>query len=410
MDRQLDPRIRTTRIVRRAAMAAALAGFAWAAVAASLSFMRPSVKYGDLRMARVERGAIDSGFDAAGTIVPAAERSLSSPIDARVLRILKRAGSVVRAGEPLLELDTSSAQLSLETLRDRIAQTRSQRLHLESQRDQTVEGLRSRLQQQRLDLEIIRYRNRQHRTLRAEGLLSEEAARESDITVKKAEIDVQQLEKSIESTSRSTAAQIAAVDAELRSLSNQQEQARRQLELARTFADRDGVLTWIADQEGATIRAGDVIARVADLSSYRVEGTVSDVHAAELRPGQAVKVILERSLLRGTVASVDPTILQGTARFQVDLEKASDPRLRNSMRVDLFVVTGSRAGALKVRRGTFTNGVFRVAGDLAVRTHPRFGVTGTDELEIVSGLRAGDEVILSDMSDFAHASEVRLKR
>jgi len=52
------------------------------------------------------------------------------------------------------------------------------------------------------------------------------------------------------------------------------------LQLAMMHADRDGVVTSIVEDAGAMIHKGDVVARIADLSSYRVDATISDIHAA----------------------------------------------------------------------------------------------------------------------------------
>ena len=411
MDRQIDPNIRRQKYLRRAVVAVAVVGFSWAAFAASMSWLRPSVAYSSLRTARVERGTIEVGFDATGVVVPASERSLSSPIDARLLRVLKRAGATVRAGEPLLELDTSASQLQLASLDDRIAQNQSQRLQLESQRDQNVGQLRSQLEQRSLDLEITRYKDQQNQKLRAEGLLSDEAARQSAVAVRKGEIELRQLDAAVAATVRNAAAQLASVDADLRTLRAERLQATRQLELARTSADRDGVLTWVAEHEGSTIRSGDVVAKIADLSTYRIEGSVSDVHASELKPGLPVKTILENVTLAGRIASIDPTVRNGTVRFYVDLDSGADERLRNSMRVELFVVAGSRSRTLKVKRGLFRDGVvFRIAEDgTAQQTSPRFGLSGADDIEIVEGLAENDEVVLSDMSEYAHVRALKLK-
>ena len=70
-------------------------------------FIRPSVSRQRVRTARVTSGPIEAVITASGMVVPEAERALSSPVDARVLRILKRAGDPVAAGDPLVELDAS---------------------------------------------------------------------------------------------------------------------------------------------------------------------------------------------------------------------------------------------------------------------------------------------------------------
>src|SRR4029077_18222206 len=82
----------------------------------------------------------------------------------------------------------------------------------------------------------------------------------------------------------------------------------RLLDLSTTKSDRKGVLTWVLSQEGALVRRGDVIARIADLSSFRVDGSVSDVHAGQLRPGMSAVVRINDESLDGTISEVFPTV------------------------------------------------------------------------------------------------------
>jgi HlyD family secretion protein len=121
----------------------------------------------------------------------------------------------------------------------------------------------------------------------------------------------------------------------------------------------------------------------------------------------------DATLLDGTITSVDPRIENGVVRFWVDLDAASHPKLRNNLRVDVFAVTGARNNVLRVRRGQLgdseRDGVFIVRGDLAVRVPVRFGLAGEESLEIVEGAREGDEIVISNMTDYQGAKELRLK-
>jgi HlyD family secretion protein len=98
----------------------------------------------------------------------------------------------------------------------------------------------------------------------------------------------------------------------------------------------------------------------------------------------------------------------------VALDEKSSPLLRANLRVDVFVVTDRRATALRVKRGPFATtagrqDVFVVRGDKAVRTSVRLGLASFEYVEAAEGLYPGDEVIVSDMRDYAHVGEVRLK-
>jgi HlyD family secretion protein len=204
------------------------------------------------------------------------------------------------------------------------------------------------------------------------------------------------------------------VELDLATLRKERDDARRLLGLATARSDRSGVLTWVVIQEGTTVRRGDVIARIADLDSFRVEATVSDIHSSRLHAGQPARVILDGQPLTGRVATIDPTIENGAVKFKVDLDDARNAKLRNALRVDVLAVTDSRTNTVRVPKGPFAQGgasepVFVVQGDHAVRRTVRFGISGYQFYEVLDGLEPGDEVILSDMKDYVHLQRMNLK-
>jgi HlyD family secretion protein len=414
MDRELDRGYRRRMLVKRGVAAAA--GLALVVVVFVLlpGWLRPSVDAGRLRTAAVDRGPVEGTIEASGTVVPAFEKVLSSPVEARVVRILKRPGESVAPGDEILELDTSASETELERLEDLLAQKRAEQEELRLDLDSELADLTSRIETGRLDAQIHRYRLEQDRKLAAEGLLAEEALREAEVSSKKAEIGLRQLEDSLERTRRSHAAQLRGLELDFEILRGQRDATRRELELATTRADRVGVVTWVVREEGATVRRGDVIARIADLDSFSVEASVSDVHAARLAEGQPVRVLVDGEALAGQLSSVHPTIENGVVRFDAALDQPSHPKLRNNLRVDVLVVTGRRPDALRLPRASFPAGaaaqVFVVEGDRARRRAVRFGLTGYDYVEVVDGLTGGDEVILSDMSPYLHLDEVEIDR
>jgi HlyD family secretion protein len=118
--------------------------------------------------------------------------------------------------------------------------------------------------------------------------------------------------------------------------------------------------------------------------------------------------------LAGRVTQILPAIQDGAISFQVTLDQRYDPRLRPNQRVDVQVATAHKDDVIRVKRAAFpaVNGrtvAFVVRGDRAVRTPVELGVASFDCLEILKGLAVGDEVILSDMADHAHLTEVEIR-
>lgn len=414
MDRELDQSFQRRRMGRRLAWGAASLGLFVAVLVFLPGWLRPSVERDRIRTGVVDRGPIEGIVEASGTVIPAFEGVLSSPVDARVEKILKRPGETVRAGEEILRLDTSQYRLALETLEDNLAKKGNEQEQIRLGLDKSLRELRGRIESARLDAEASEYRAEQNRKLRKDGLVSEQTLKASEIEARKARIELSKLEDSVEDERRAAQARVQGLNLDLQTLYKERANALRQLDLATTRSDRAGVLTWVIPQEGATIRTGEVIARIADLDSFRVEAMVSDVHSSRLATGLPVRVMIDGQPLSGRLSTVYPTIENGAVKFAVDLDDPRHPKLRNNLRADVLVVTASRTGALRVPKGPFSQGsasdaVFVIDGNHAVRRTVRFGVTGYDHYEVLDGLSEGEEVILSDMSDYAHLQQVSLK-
>jgi HlyD family secretion protein len=414
MDRELDSDVRRRRLARRIAGGVTILGVGAVLLVGLPRWLRPSVARSKIRIAEVERGPVASAIEASGTVIPASEKTVSSPIEARVVRILKRAGQPVHDGDTLVELDTSVTRLEIGRLEDQLAQKRNEQTQLRIALDRILDDLEDQTEKARLDLDVLEARLARDRKLRADGLVSDETLREAEVEAQKAQLTLDHLAASMRGERRATAARLEGTALDLRILEKEQAEARHRLDLANARAAGNGVVTWVVAQEGATVARGEVVARVARLDTFRVDATVSDVHASRLAPGLPVEVVVDGRRLDGRLASVNPAIENGTARFLVDLLNPEDRGLRSNLRVDVYVVTGTRDEALRIARGPFADAgavrqVFVVEGGVARRRPVRFGLASRDFLEVLDGLRERDQVIVSDMQDYLGLTEVRLR-
>jgi HlyD family secretion protein len=412
-----------------------------AALAAALillpGWLRPSIARERLRTARVERGTVAAEITATGTVVPAAELSASSPFEGRVVAVRRRAGAVVAAGDELVELDAAAFEVERGRLEAQMAQLANEKEQLGLALDRSLIDLAGQLEVKRLDADLLTARAEQSRRLSADGLLPAVALRVAEVEAQKAAIEVRHLAATEAATRRSTAAQLAALDLQRNGRRAELAEVDRQIAMAAVRADRAGVVAWIVPEAGVTAHRGDVLARIADLGSFRVEASVSDVHSAHLVPGLPARVVVDGQEIPGRLAAVNPTIEDGAVKFTVDLADRRDPRLRANLRVDVLVETARRGGTLRLRSGPFlasagsagaggaagsagsagagesggaggADRVFVVRGGEAVRRDVRLGLLGADYCEVESGLAAGDEVVISDMKDYLHLQRVKL--
>jgi HlyD family secretion protein len=417
MDREIDISVRRRRLAKRIGVAVGVVVTMAALLIVVSDWLRPSIKRSRARFGVIQRGNLEATLTASGTVIPAHERVISCPVEARVERVLLKPGQFVEEGTEILELDTSATQLQLDRLEERRAQNNNDRLQRRLELEEKVLELESRIESQRLDLEIARFRLEQKRRLRDDGLIAEAEFKEAEVTVKKAEIELRRLDEEIVAEQRLNEARLERLALDGSILRKERDDARRQLRLANTAAPVAGVLTFVFEEVGATVQRGEVLARIADLESFRVEAKVSDAYAPRLDVGQDVHVLIGDNRLAARVSGILPMIEEGTIGFTVDLADSSHALLRHNLRVDVLVVTGRRADVLKAPRGPYIRGggdqhrVFVVDSDSgsALRTDVTIGLAGHEFYEVVNGLAEGDEVIISDVRDYLHADQVRLK-
>ena len=153
-------------------------------------WMRPSVVRARIRTARVTAGPVEAVIMASGTVSPEVERVLSSPLDARVLRLLQRPGAHLKKGDPVVELDVSESVLALEKVVKDLKIKDNQQAQTRLTLEKSLLDLDGRLEVKALELQSAQSQLQGDEQLFKEGLFSREALRRSELAVKQAQIEL----------------------------------------------------------------------------------------------------------------------------------------------------------------------------------------------------------------------------
>jgi HlyD family secretion protein len=408
--RTLDQR-RRARVLAVASAVAVLGLAAWG-VNRTIS---PSVAIDDIRVSEVRRGSIANTINAAGVVIPISETQVSSPIQSRVSRVLARPGQDVRTGDLLLELDDTSLRVAVDNLREQVAQQENRVESLQLAMNQKLKQVASDIELMQLDLESAQVKLDRYERLGKSGAFSTSDLDAARLAVKRSEIELRQKRESVADTRRATATDVEGARLQKSIYEKQLAQQQALLDQTRVRAPFDGILSWVLADEGASVAAGELVAKVSKLHSYRVEATVSDFYARYLAPGQKVRVAYSGQELPGRVQTVLPEIVDGTVKLRVDLDDPANPLLRNKLRVDVNIVTDSKPDALVVDAGPAFNGrgaqdAFVVDGNVARKATVTIGLGDGRTVEVLSGARAGDHLIVSDTSQFKHLDHIRISR
>jgi len=414
MDRPLTSQHHHRRRLRRLGLAVLVLIVAAIMVLAIRAWLSPSVDRSRIRTALVERGPVTETLTASGTVVPRRQTVITSAVDTRIGRILVRPGEQVESGQNLVDLDLTGARLALDRLSDQLALKQNERVR----RALTLQAERRDLAGRR-EVLALEYEARGYETSRNEeyfelGLISDDELRRSKTDARRAAIELRQVEAALSNADSTLTAELAGLDLELSILARDRDDAARRLSLAHAASDRAGVVTWVVNEEGAMVREGDVLARVSDLSDYRVEANVADVHVGRVQAGQSVVVANGAQRLAGHVTRIRPTVEDGALVLEIDLEQPDHPDLRPNLRVEVHVVTATHSDALRVKRGLFlardgSQKAYVIEGEVAHRREIELGLVSYDYYEVISGLQEHDEVIISDMSHHQHRATVRLR-
>ncbi len=215
-----------------------------------------------------------------------------------------------------------------------------------------------------------------------------------------------------------------SVDAQLAVQQSAVDRLRTQLVLKRSQvaslqvrAGIAGVLQQVPVDVGAQVAPGTNLARVADPTRLKAELKIPETQAKDIQIGQVASIDTRNGLIAGRVARIDPAVQAGTVTVDVALEGELPKGARPDLSVDGTIELERLTDVLYVGRPALGQeqsviGLFRLGADgaTAERVKVTLGRTSVNTVEVRGGLREGDQVVLSDMSQWDSFDRVRLGR
>ncbi|HOP06698.1 MAG TPA: efflux RND transporter periplasmic adaptor subunit [candidate division Zixibacteria bacterium] len=378
------------------------------------AFISPSVDRHRILVSTAEIGDVEASISASGVVVPEYEQVITAPVQTTVQELRHHSGDTVQAGEAIVALDISALTFRAGKLRDELNYHLNQKRQMQLSLERRTIDLEAALDIKRLEAEFKNTQLERTRKLHELGGATQEQVAQAALDKEIADRQLDQAKLSIENEKEALQTEIEGLDLTIRMKENEISEAERDLTLAGARADRDGVVTWVNDNLGAHVAAGEAVARVADLTRYKVEGQVSDIHVDKLCVGgPAVIRIGNKESIPGIITAVRPSVEGGLVRFDVVPEQPHHPSLRPNLRTDLYVITSYKKGVIRVKNGSFYHGrvdqkLFVIEGDRAVRHSVDIGVSNYDWVELIGDIKPGQEVIVSDMSEYEQNESIRI--
>lgn len=376
--------------------------------------IKPVIHLSDLRTAVVDRGDLEATISASGILLPEFEEIIASPVTSRILELQHNVGERVNKGEIIMLLDKTGEQLQLEKMKEELSskQNRLKKLQLTIQK--ALIDLHTNYEIQRLRLESLETSFENEKYIKGLGGSTQEMVKQAELNAKISRMELDHLSQSIDNQKATMQTDIKDLEFEINIHKRNMEEVNRILDESDVKATGNGVITWVNDKIGTTVALGSELVKLADLSSFKAEGSVSEIYLNKLAIGGKVKLSVNDSILSGKISAINPTVQNDAVKFSVQLDNKHHSSLRSNQKVDLFIVTSFHKNVIRLPREGFNGGgastyVFVLRGDKAIRTRVQFGESNSGFLEIVKGLVPGDVVIVSDMEDNMHLKEIKVK-
>ncbi len=385
------------------------------AVIALMQLMQESLHERDIVFSVVDEGSIDVSVSASGKVVPAFEEIINSPINSRILEVYKKGGDSVEIGTPILRLDLLSAETDYKKQLDEVQMNE---LKLEQLRIQN----RSKLSEMEMQLKVSRMElNRKAVELRNEQYLDSLGAGTTD-KVRQVELDYNVSKLKLEEDEQKFINEQATADADLKVKELELNIARktlaetkRTLDDARIKAPRKAILTYVNTEIGAQVAQGEKVAIVSDLSHFKIEGEIADTYGDRIAAGSRAVVKVGKEELAGTVTDVTPLSKNGVMSFSVRLEQDNHKRLRSGLKTDVYVLTAVKDPVMRIANGSYYVGpgeyeLFVRSGNELLKRKVQLGDSNYELVEVVGGLKPGDQVVVSDMSNYKNKRKMKLEK
>jgi len=216
-----------------------------------------------------------------------------------------------------------------------------------------------------------------------------------------------------------------AIEVQLASAQTKVDQAKAQLDLyekqaaaLHVRAGISGVLAQLAVpvQVGQHVTAGTSVAQVTQLDKLKAALQIAETQARDIQIGQPSSIDTHNGIIPGHVTRIEQSVLNGTRTVDVALDGPLPPGAVPNLSVDGTIDLARLTNVLYVGRPALGNenstlSLFKIDpdGKGAVRVPVKVGRASVNAIQVLEGLKEGDEVILSDMSREDSVDRIRLE-
>ena len=416
---------RKSRKVRRLVIRIVVAIITLAAIAAitfglsRLEPAAPSVERQTLLIDGVKRGDIILEVRGVGTLVSEDRLVVPARVSGRASRIWIQAGTpvepntvILELSNPQLELNWKDAQTQLDSAEAQYKARKAELLNQEFTYKAGIAATEALVSNAKLTFEVDR---KQHE----DGLISDLQLRlsESDVKQRENQLDVEKKQFDVW-FNQTKPAQLVLEEASLARARSQYNLAEEDYRSLKVRAGAAGVLApiQVPIELGQQVGQGQIVARITNPERLMARLQIPQGQARDVRIGLPAEIDTYNGLVSGRVSRIEPTVMEGNVTVDVSLSGELPKGSRPDLSVVGTIEIEQLIDILYVGRPVLASADSRVElfklienGRFAARVPVQFGKTSVSTIEILDGLVVGDQIILSDVSQWDTVDKIRLK-
>lgn len=366
-----------------------------------------------LRIAQVKRGTLVRDVSVQGSVVAAISPTVYAPSSGTVT-LMVNAGDKVTKDQVLAEVQSPE-------LNNRLRQEQATRdsLDIEVQRSRLDHRKQQLAAKKVLDQAMIDRQTAKREVERTQRAFDAGAMSEMDLlrtkdALAKADISVANAEAEMNLDVESLAFELKSKQLAFDRQRLLAEDLQRQVDELKVRSPVDGQVGQLIVQQRANVAANAPLLSVVDLSALEIEVKVPEVFANELAIGMSAEIRDDARTYQGEISAVSPQVVDGQVSGRIRFSDGKPAGLRQNQRLTTRILMDEHPDVLMVERGPFVDtGGGRVAyvvhGNVADRTAIEVGATSLNAVEIVSGVKEGDRIVISGTDAFKGAQRVALE-
>ncbi len=367
-----------------------------------------------LRIAEVTRGTLVRDAAVNGRIVAATSPTLYSTAPATV-NLKVQAGDKVKKGEVLAILESPDLSDALKR-----EQSSCEQLEAEVARQQIQAKKQKLLAQREADTAEIDRLSAQRTLERYQGVANEGIIAKIDFQKAKdalnsAEIRARHAQSAAALEGDDVALELKTKQSQLQRQRLTRDNAQRRVDELTVRAPMDGVIGTLSVTNRTVVQANAALMTVVDLSRLEVEIEVPETFVADLGLGMTAEIMIGNTKAMGKLSALSPEVVNNQVLARVRFNDAQPEGLRQSQRVSARLLIEEKPNVLMVARGPFVESeggrfAYLMKDGVAIRTPIKMGGTSINAVEIVSGLKQGDKVVVAGTDTFANAARVSINK